>query len=496
MAGFDTNALRPYETQPGNPLALVAQVAQIKNALLENRVRQTEYDAKVAQGNALLGATGADGQTDYARARSAMAANPAAAYGAAEAYSEQNRARAEDLSNTEAGKNAVASILSYVGTNPDQAHLYAAKRMAQAIFPHQNVEGIVDQIARHPGGIAGGVAQLTNSMQPPAQQEANAYGTAGATVNNGQQTIIGTQQSAMNGGQFQPATTVQQQISPESNAALVPVKVRDPETGQMLTVYRPASELRTAAGNGTFTGRRIDTAGGQAPPMAEAPTGYDEQYKAGQHVQNTLAAQQSDVTQNIATLRNLDSLLGQLPKSVRSRTLKEIANNVDKFGISTHAQDYATLGQEIDKAGTTLRKQMLDSGGGPHTNAGLADLEHITPGMEMTPMAARALTNEMLTASLYQQRRQKIAASTKDATQVLRALADYDQNFDPRFATIQRLGPEEGRDYARTHIEDPAQYAASVYRMAKTQRDRGYDYGLTPAQQDRIIAAYEAQRGR
>ena len=499
MAGFDMNAnallgIGQGTVQPqNNLLPNIAQAQEVANSALAYKRNALALAAEQAQGNALLGATDANGRTDWAKARAALARNPAAALGAGQAISEQNTARQQDLANTEAGKNAVGSILSYIGANPDQAHLFAAKRMAKAIFPGQNVDAIVDQIAQHPDGIKGGINQIINSMQSGQGQQANVVGTPGATVDNGQQVIIGTQGSAMTGGQFNPTTTVQKTVSPDSNANLVPVTMKDPETGRMVTVYRPAGELRQPSGPGNFTGRRIDTAGGNsAEPMAGTPSGYDEQYKTGQNVQNTLSAQQNDVTQNIATLRNLDALLGSPElKAYRSRTLKDIANNASKF--TSYGKNYATIAQEIDKAGTMLRKQMMDGGSGPHTNAGLSDLEHITPGLDMTPTAARALTNEMLTAAIYQQGRQKLAASLKDPTKVLSALADYDQHFDPRFATIQRLGPEEGREYAKTHISDQREYADAVRRMARAQREKGYDFGMTPRQIELILGAQDGR---
>lgn len=501
MAGFDMNANALLGIGQGavqsqnNLLPNIAQAAAVQNQLLGTKIRQAEYDAQLAQGNALLGATDAYGRTDYAKARATMARTPASALGAAQAMSDQNTIRHQDIANTEAGKNAIGSILSYVRTHPDKEHLFAGGRMAKSIYPGQNIDAIVDQIAQHPDGIKGGIDQLINSMQSAQGQQANAYGTPGATVDNGQQVIIGTQGSAMTGGQFQPSTTVQKQVGPDSNARMLPVTMKDPETGQMITVYRPAGELRQSNGGGNFTGRRINTAGGTSEPMSGAPAGYNEQYKTGQNVQNSLSAQQSDVTQNIATLRNLDALLSSPElKNVRSRTLKDIANNASKFGIDWGgSKGYATIAQEIDKAGATLRKQMMDGGSGPHTNAGPLDLGHITPSIDMTPTAARALTNEILTSAIYQQGRQKLAASLKDPTKVLSALADYDQHFDPRFATIQRLGPEEGREYAKTHIADQREYADAVRRMARAQREKGYDFGMTPQQIDRILGAQDGR---
>ncbi|GBQ72568.1 hypothetical protein AA103196_3098 [Ameyamaea chiangmaiensis NBRC 103196] len=508
MASFDTNALsHPYTPQPANPFEIAAQALGVKNALLDNKIRQSEYDAQMARGAAYAHHYNAlTGEYDIPAVQSELGSTSAGQFGLPEAVTTLRSQQKQAIDNQDAqlsfqrhASTAATDGMGRVIADPTDANVkgYATfmSRLTPAATPQINA--IAAQVVALPTK-AQRVEALKGAFTAHMGQEAasRVFGTP-TSVDDGQNIQTGTQASEMDGGAFTPAGVVQKQVGPESNASLVPVTMRDPTTGQMITVYRPASELRQAAGDGTFTGRRIDTAGGGAEPMAGSPSGYDEQYKTGQAVQNTLAAQQSDVTQNIATLRNLDALLAAVPKDARSRTLKEITNNVSKFGIGgKDAAGYATLAQEIDKAGTTLRKQMMDGGGGPHTNAGLADLEHITPGMEMTPTAARALTNEMLTAALYQQGRQKVAAGQKDATKVLSALADYDQNFDPRFATIQRLGPEEGREYAKSHIEDPAQYASSVYRMARAARDKGYDYGLTPQQRDRIIAAYEAQSGR
>lgn len=217
FSGFDTNALQPTPLHTANPLEMAGQAAQIKNALLANRVQQTEYDARVAQGSALLGATGADGQVDYAKARAAMAADPATAYGAIDAYRQQNASRNDDLANAEASKNAVGSIMSFVGANPDAAHLDAGARMAKAVLPKSQwgqVDAIVQQIGSHPNGIAGGVAQITNSMQAPQGQEQNVYGT-NDSMDTGNANLIGTRKSAMQGGGFSATQAAPKNLSPE-----------------------------------------------------------------------------------------------------------------------------------------------------------------------------------------------------------------------------------------------------------------------------------------
>lgn len=200
-----------------NPLEVARQGAEYRNALLGNKIRQSEYDARVAQGNALLGATDADGQVDYAKARAAMARDPAAAYGAVDAYRQQNASRNDDLQNAEASKNAVGSIMSFVGANPDAAHLDAGARMAKAVLPKSQwgqIDAIVHQIGSHPNGIAGGVAQITNSMQAPQGQEQNVYG-APDSIDTGNAHLIGTRSSAMRGGGFNATQAAPKNLSPD-----------------------------------------------------------------------------------------------------------------------------------------------------------------------------------------------------------------------------------------------------------------------------------------
>lgn len=514
MAGmFDTGAnallnIGQNTVQPQTDLLQNIAAAQgIKNQALAYQNELTNYKSKQAIGNALSRHVRRDGSIDYGAAISDAAQNPDAAYGLPDAVTQNNIQQAQNIGNQNAqlGLNQrrtgmLAGLAAPLMSKPNVTKGDVARQLgvgvAHGLITMDQAQSAYSALPNDSDGIKQQVRGLMDASIGPEHSYNDAYGNMQMVDDGGVLRWENVGSPASGQGGVQVGAGVEKQVSPDSNATLTPVTIKDPETGQMITVYRPAGELRHPSGGGNFTGRRIDTSGGgSSEPMAGAPAGYNEQYKTGQDMQNALAAQQNDVTQNIATLRNLDALLSSPElKNVRSRTLKDIANNASKFGIDWGgSKGYATIAQEIDKAGTTLRKQMMDGGGGPHTNAGLSDLEHITPGIDMTPTAARALTNEMLTAALYQQRRQKIAAGEKDPTKVLSTLADYDQNFDPRFATIQRLGPEEGREYAKSHISDQREYADAVRRMARAQREKGYDYGLTPQQVDRILGL---QNGR
>ncbi|MCW2264155.1 hypothetical protein M2305_000102 [Gluconobacter cerinus] len=452
MAGFNTNALMPTPlTQQTNPLEFASQAVGLRNALLGNKIQQAKYDADMAQGNALLGATGADGRTDYAKARAAMAADPAAAYGAAQAVREQNAARADDLANTEAGKNAVGAILSYVGSNPDQAHLFAAKRMAKAIFPGQNVDAIVNQIAQHPDGIAGGVAQLTNSMQAPGQQEANVYGTPGATVNNGQQTVIGTQQSAMNGGQFQPTTTVQQQTSPDTNST--PMEVINPDGSrsyvrrdQVVGGAKPTVPPE-AMGSGRYPTQQPANPGYQAAPAAGQTEALAATAKAGADGANALMQASANRNDRMAMLGNMGSDLEGFNSGPGYENLRHLASVVDnwtgatwKSGDIQDAQSFNKWAQNLANA----QSQALGTG----TDSKLAAAVHASPNSALQSGTNRLMIHQLQgNEDAINAKAQAWKASGMQPAQFQQWNQQFSQSFDPRAFQMIRMTPQERSTY-------------------------------------------------
>lgn len=480
--------------QQTNPLEFASQAIGVRNALLDNKIQQAKYDAEMAQGNALLGATGADGKTDYAKARATMAGDPAAAYGAADAFSAQNRSRHEDVLNQdeqlswqEHARDAMAGAFIRAANNPTDANIRGAGAFISSFLPAardqittgtKNLLSIPTPVQRSEA-----IKTLAVSTLPGHERIAQTWGTP-TSVDDGQTIQTGTQASGMDGGAFTPAAGVQRRTSPEFNSTYTNRTIMTPKG----PVTMPMTQSQFDIYNGThggFTGRVDVTGNGtNGLPATAVPAGADDQAKVGREIKNHLAGQQEGYAQSLATLRNLDSMLAKIPSDARSRNLVELQNDLSKWGINL---GNTTLPQEIDKAGATVRQQIMDSSSGPHTNAGLADVEHITPGRNMSPAAARALTNEMITAIEQRQRRAQYAQKVENPMDVPRSLSEYDALYDPRFSTIQRLGPQEGREYAKTHIADKAQYAASVRKMAQAQRNGKYDFGLTPEQVDRIL---------
>lgn len=460
MAGEIDTSIALRAGQPAvnmlNPLDVARQGVEYRNALLGNKIRQSEYDARVAQGNALLGATGADGQVDYAKARAAMARDPAAAYGAADAYREQNASRTDDLQNAEASKNAVGSIMSFVGANPDPAHLDAGARMAKAVLPKSQwgqVDAIVQQIGSHPNGIAGGVAQITNSMQGPQGQEQNVYGTAGASVDNGQQTIIGTQGSAMTGGQFRPATTVQKETSPEFNSA--PTEVINPDGSRSYVrrdqivgtgAGRPTVPPE-AMGSGRYPSHQAENPGYQAAPAAGQTEAIAATAKAGAEGANALMQASANRNDRLAALGNMSSDLEGFTSGPGSEHWRHLASVFDNWTGADYKSKEIESAQSFNKWAQNLanaQSQALGVG----TDSKLAASVHANPNSSLQGSTNRLMIHQLMgNEDAINAKAQAWKSSGLQPAQFQQWNQQFSQSFDPRAFQMIRMSPAERTTY-------------------------------------------------
>lgn len=421
MAGFDTGAnallgIGQGTVQPQTNLLQNISVAQgVQNAALNNRLLQAQYDSDKAWGNALLGATDASGNTDYAKARATAAHDPAAAMGAARAMREQNASREDDLANSEAGKNAVGAILSYVGANPDQAHLYAAKRMAKAIFPGQNVDGIVNQIAQHPDGIAGGVKQLINSMQSGQGQQENVIG-APSSVTNGAGTYTGMRNGMT--GEFTPAQYTHS--SPSETQLLTPVTVKGPDGNDIsiplgeylrqqgvslqsapIQSVSPEGTIPEGAGNYPWNSGRYEGAptegGEQSAPVASGLSaslspGQTAAAEAAGHAAGGLyatAGQQAAgfgnrLYQAKKALKGLEDL-GPYSQGTAGEYRNLLANIGQSLGMKMNPGKTATY----DETNKYLIQMAMSQPGAQHSDQQLATALTANPSMHINNLAAQ-----------------------------------------------------------------------------------------------------------
>lgn len=504
MAGeIDTSiALRAgqYANNALNPLEVARQGVEYRNALLGNKIRQSEYDSQMAAGNALLGNTDATGNVNWDKARGDYAqsarSNPSLALGAADSFSANNTARSgtakasdDELAFQEHARDAAAGAFIRTAQNPSDANIRGAGAFIAHLTP-----GARGQIAATTRDLLAlptaqqrseAIKTLATATLPGHERINQAFGTP-TSVDDGQTIQTGTQASGMDGGAFTPAAGVQRRTSPEFNSTYTNRTIMTPKGPVTMPMTQSQFDLYNGT-HGGFTGR-VDVTGKGASelPATAVPVGAEEQAKVGLDTKNRLATSMKSYRDEETNYRNMAGLLGALNgEQFRGMTLAQANNYADKLGWG-HGQ-YATLTQELAKAAAKTRQAMMDGGSGPHTNAGMEELSYISPSPDMTIPAALALVHEGITGASQNGRRATYAQKVQNPMDVPRSLSEYDALYDPRFATIQRLGPQEGREYAKTHIADKAQYAASVRKMAQAQRDGKYDFGLTPEQVDRIL---------
>lgn len=488
-----------------NPLEVAKQSAELRNALLSNKIRQSEYDSKWTAGNALLGNTDANGNVNWGKARGDYAqkvqANPDIAYGAADNFSSNNTAQSgtakasdDELSFQEHARNAVAGAFIRAAQNPTDANIRGAGAFIAHLTPgaQAQIAGATRDLLTLPTAQqrSEAIKTLATTTLPGHEQISQTFGTP-ANVDDGNNILSGTQASGMDGGAFTPAGSLQKQTSPEFNGTYHDRTIMTPK-GPVTIPMTNAQYAAYHAKMGGFTGRVDVTGNGSSDlPSTAIPVGAEEQAKTGLAIKNSLANNIQSYRDEEINYRNMAGLLDALKDGrFRGMTLAQASNLANKLGWGGQ---YATLTQELAKAAAKTRQSMMNSGSGPHTNAGMEELSHISPSPEMTIPAALALVHEGITGASQNGRRAAYAQKIENPMDVPRELSEYDALYEPRFATIQRLGPKEGREYANTHIADKAQYAASVRRMAQAQREGKYDFGLTPQQVDRILGP---QNGR
>ncbi|MBS1028314.1 hypothetical protein [Gluconobacter albidus] len=237
MAGFDTNALMPTSLpQQTNPLEFASQAIGVRNALLGNKIRQAEFDARNALGSAYANHFNAlTGKYDIPALQSELGSTAAGRLALPEAVTTLGSQKTQQIGNEahalmlkQAKMGAYASMLDDVKT-PEQ--LEAAGRVATDYFGESPKEvGQLKQfIMSHPGGVQGGALAIKTAMLPAQGQLDTQYGS-NASLSNGAGTYTGTRASAAHGGAFTPNQYTHN--SPSEAQLLSPVTIKDPESGK------------------------------------------------------------------------------------------------------------------------------------------------------------------------------------------------------------------------------------------------------------------------
>lgn len=447
---FDTNALaNPRVAPPSDPLSDAAQAVQFGGALRGLR-------AERAQSQALAAATDPSGNTDYAKARAAMAANPDAQFNLAQGFSAQNQSRGEDLHNQEAQlayqehtRDAAAGAFVRLANNPTDANIKGTASFMAALTPNaaKQIHWTANNIMALPSAEqrAEAIKQLATTSLPGHERIAQAFGTP-TSVDDGQTIQTGIQAAGMDGGAFTPAAGVQRQTSPDTNST--PMDVINPD-GSHSYVRRDQvvgggggrpTVPPEAMGSGRYPGYQAAPAAGQTEAIAATA-------RAGAEGANALMQASANRNDRLAALGNMSSDLEGFTSGPGSEHWRHLASVFDNWTGADFKSKEIESAQSFNKWAQNLanaQSQALGVG----TDSKLAASVHANPNSSLQGSTNRLMIHQLMgNEDAINAKAQAWKSSGLQPAQFQQWNQQFSQGFDPRAFQMIRMSPAERSTY-------------------------------------------------
>ncbi|BCZ75911.1 hypothetical protein [Acetobacter phage phiAX1] len=471
MAGEIDTSIALRAGQPAatmlNPLEVARQGVEYRNALLGNKIRQSEYDSQMAAGNALLGNTDATGNVNWDKARGDYAqsarSNPSLALGAADNFSANNTARSgtakasdDELAFQEHARDAAAGAFIRTAQNPSDANIRGAGAFIAHLTP-----GARGQIAATTRDLLAlptaqqrseAIKTLATATLPGHERINQAFGTP-TSVDDGQTIQTGTQASGMDGGAFTPAAGVQRQISPETNSS--PMEVINPDGSrsyvrrdQVVGGAKPTVPPE-AMGSGRYPAQQPANPGYQAAPAAGQTEALAATAKAGADGANALMQASANRNDRMAMLGNMSSDLEGFNSGPGYENLRHLASVVDNWTGATWKSDDIQDAQSFNKWAQNLanaQSQALGTG----TDSKLAAAVHASPNSALQSGTNRLMIHQLQgNEDAINAKAQAWKASGMQPAQFQQWNQQFSQSFDPRAFQMIRMTPEERSTYIK-----------------------------------------------
>lgn len=260
------------QTMQINPLQLLGQVTQVKQAQLQRQALQQQLGANQAASQAIQANTDPNGNVNVQGVLSALAKNPASAYNlpevATKLYNMQGAQYGAQNAKLEGVQRQIGYWDSQLGgllqkgngvTKGDVVNSLSGGLSSGMISPDQAVQ-YVKELPDNDKDLPGWVQNHWVSLQD-AKQQAALLMPQGQTVNTGGQTAFLNRDPLT--GQMNQAGSINNTLTPGEQAANVDVV--DPNTGAHYAITKAqqlAGQGAPGAASGGYTGRY--NAGGQA----------------------------------------------------------------------------------------------------------------------------------------------------------------------------------------------------------------------------------------
>ncbi|WP_315809459.1 hypothetical protein [Pseudomonas sp. C9-3] len=462
-----------------NPLESLLGYAQLGQAGMQQRAMNQQYNANVAQSEAIRGATGQDGQVDWGKALSNLAADPRGAYNAPQFNASVQQMRNSQLENTSKQydidtkqfdlakkqndwlKSGFGAMLNNPNATRQDVIKYAAGGLHQGLVTPDQLMGALQSAPEGGPELQQWLRQnYVQSLQNEAQLKAIMPQTQVINTGSGQQ-VLNVDPIT---GAPTVAGSLQNTLGPEAAAEMVRVTGPDGTDylvpkGQLLGQGGQApGGFAGGGGNGRYPGN-------SGAPMGGMPGGFQASARPGQMASAEVAAKggaerfnglMADADGLRNTIAGYDNAMGALDRLGTSgpgmSPVMTVNAGLEAFGLPVDA-DQNKNWQELHKYLENAANEAAKSAGYSGSDAGRAMFRGGQPSADaMNPAALKEAIQYVRAQSAGKLAKQQAAQQFADGnggdlTKYSQFETRWNKAYNPDAMYMASLGDAEAAQY-------------------------------------------------
>ncbi|WP_406586391.1 hypothetical protein [Asaia lannensis] len=451
-----------------NPLEVARQGAEYRNALLGNKIRQSEYDAQKAQGAAYAHHYNPlTGKYDMPALQAELGSTEAGQFGLPDAVTRVRSQQKQQLDNdtTKLALNSkrlglVAGILApYANkeglTKEDLIPAYGSA-IAHGLMKIDEANQSYSSLPAGGDGLRQQVRGLQDAAIGPEHAYNDAYGSMKLVDDGGALRWQNVSSPASGQGSRDVGAPITKQTSPDFNNHLVPVTNSDGSPGydtqgNIAGTTKPTVPL-SVMGDGSYSGAANDPFGGSGvkgratPYVAGPPAGQIEAQKrtaeAGATASNALM--QADAARNdrMAMLGNMATDLTNFQSGPGNENWRKIGSIFNNYSPVQIGEDHIEAAQSFNKWAQSVANAQAAALG--HSDARLAAAEHAVPNSKLQEGTNRGMIHQLMgNEDAIHAQAMAWQKAGLPPSQYLDWQQKFNQNFDPRAFQVLRMTPAE-----------------------------------------------------
>ena len=363
------------QVQPANPLATMSQYAGLQGQMQQNQLMQRTMAARQATGEAVQGATDADGNYDPRAAMAAAAQDPRAAFGAAEFQGFNQGQQAEQQKLQQAKLEQAITVRGTINQS-----LGALMSKPDSITPGAVTSQIGELVAGNILPAAEAAKQIADMPTDPQQLKS-------WVVNHWMQgQAMSTQLQAM----MPPAM----QVDDGKNINFVRNPAIGATPGPIAKQTTPEFDSSRVAGPVGPDGEQTSITQGQSKGMGTYATSKGPAYAAAATTSGAGTAQDAIAFENAAraapglkaSLANMSGDVKQLDTGPGSAKRGGFLAAVNSFMGTNYNAERVAAQEGLDKVHADVAARLRQAGGLPSTDQSSSIMDHAVPGSQLSKL--------------------------------------------------------------------------------------------------------------